>query len=118
MYRIALVQNTSEMRSYSFADLRAPLAEMGFDVVHFTSENIGSLDTELSHGIDCVVFASNSLHDDALKSHVYGEEFCRAFEKYLENGAVLVMHQYKLAVKAEDADCVPTLPFLGKNIRL
>ena len=118
MYRIALVQNTSEMRSYSFADLRAPLAEMGFDVVHFTSENIGSLDTELSHGIDCVVFASNSLHDDALKSHVYGEEFCRAFEKYLENGAVLVMHQYKLAVKAEDADCAPTLPFLGKNIRL
>jgi hypothetical protein len=43
MYRIALVQNTSEMRSYPFADLRAPLAELGFDTVHFTSENIVSL---------------------------------------------------------------------------
>ncbi|MBQ2733483.1 MAG: hypothetical protein IJF74_04925 [Clostridia bacterium] len=118
MYRIALVQNTSEMRSYPFADLRAPLAEMGFDFVHFTSENIGSLDAELVHGIDCVVFSSNSLHDDAIKTHVYAESFCRAFEKYLETGAVLVMHQYKLAVKADDTQTPPALPFLGKNIRL
>ena len=29
MFRIALIQNTSEMRNYSFADLRVPLAEMG-----------------------------------------------------------------------------------------
>ncbi len=118
MYRIALVQNTSEMRSYSFADLRAPLAEMGFDVAHFTSENIDSLAGELSRDIDCVVFASNSLHDDALKTHVYSEDFCRAFEKYLETGAVLVMHQYKLAVKAEDTESAPALPFFGKKIRL
>ena len=118
MYRIALVQNTSEMRSYSFADLRAPLAEMGFDVVHFTSENIASLDGELVRGIDCVVFASNALHDDALKSHVYGADFCKAFEKYLETGAVLVMHQYKLAVMADDAESAPALPFFGKEIKL
>ncbi len=118
MYKIALVQNTSEMRSYSFADLRAPLAEMGFDVVHFTSENISRLDIELSRGIDCVVFASNSLHDERLKTHVYSESFCRAFEKYLETGAVLVMHQYKLAVKADDTESAPALPFFGKNIRL
>ncbi len=118
MYRIALVQNTSEMRSYSFADLRAPLAEMGFDVAHFTSENISCLDSELSRGIDCVIFSSNSLHDDAVKSHVYGEGFCRVFEKYLETGAVLVMHQYKLAVKTDDTENAPALPFFGKNIRL
>lgn len=118
MYRIALVQNTSEMRSYPFADLRKPLAEMGFDVVHFTSENISALDGALAHGIDCVVFASNSLHDDMVKTHVYGEDFCRTFKNYLETGAVLIMHQFKLAVKKEDAEKAPVLPFLGKEISL
>lgn len=111
MYKIALIQNTSQMRSYSFADLRAPLMERGFDVVHFTGENICYLDDFLSQGADCVVFASNALHDYVIKHHVDGEDFCRAFSEYMERGAVLVMHQMKLS----KLDGNP-MPFLGDSV--
>ncbi|MBE6640230.1 MAG: hypothetical protein E7619_01460 [Ruminococcaceae bacterium] len=111
MFRIALIQNTSEMRNYSFADLRVPLAEMGFEVAHYTCENITSLCRDLSNGIDCVVFVSNSLHDDVIRNYVYSDEFCAAFDKYLEKGAALIMHQHKLAKVAGNP-----LPFLGDTV--
>ena len=111
MYKIALIQNTSQMRSYSFADLRAPLMERGFEVVHFTGENISELDGFLSRDADCVVFASNALHDYVIKRHVDGEEFCRTFSEYTERGAVLVMHQMKLS-KLEGNP----MPFLGDSV--
>jgi len=111
MYKIALIQNTSQMRSYPYADLRTPLMERGFEVAHFTGENISELDGFLAQGADCVVFASNALHDYVIKRHVDGEDFCREFSEYMERGAVLVLHQMKLS----NIEGNP-LPFLGDSV--
>lgn len=125
MFRIALVQNLSELRNYSYADLRGDLHRMGFDVVDVTRDNIYSFIPMLGEGVDCVLFATNSLNDSKIYEHVCTEEFCNAFRAYIEKGgSTLVLHQFSLRDKA---DPLPFLPvaieklekvFGGDNIAL
>ena len=69
MFKIALVQNISEMRNYSYADLRKDLHELGFETQNFTRENISLLSSVLSTSqTDCVVFASNVFNDKSIYS--------------------------------------------------
>ena len=99
MFKIALVQNISEMRNYAYADIRKVLRDMGFDVISIIRDNIETLDAVL-HSVDCVLFSSNSLNDNVIYDYVCTEEFIGSFNQYLENnGAVLVMHQHKLIGK-------------------
>ena len=84
MFKIALVQNISEMRNYSYADLRKDLRGLGEEIQHFTRENIAYLPAALNvKHTDCVLFASNVFNDKAIYSFVTEESFVSAFEKYV-----------------------------------
>ncbi len=98
MFKIALVQNISEMRNYSYADLRKDLHELGFEIQHFTRENISFLSSALSSKqTDCVLFASNVFNDKTIYSYVIEEAFVKTFKEYLgQGGACVVMHQNSL----------------------
>ncbi len=98
MFKIALVQNISEMRNYSYADLRKDLLELGFEIQSFTRENIELLPSVLCDGkADCVLFASNSFNDKKIYEYVTAEPFVELFREYLnKKGACLVLHQNSL----------------------
>lgn len=98
MFKIALVQNISEMRNYSYADLRKDLLELGFEIQSYTRENIDVLPSALEEGgADCVLFASNSLNDKKIYEYVTEQSFVSLFEAYLgRRGACLVLHQNSL----------------------
>lgn len=111
MFKIALIQNLSEVRNYSYADLRGDLHKMNFQVVNYTRENIHQLITELDETVDCVLFASNSLNDNKIYEYVCTEEFVNVFQQYLNHkGAALVMHQNSLKEKQNP------LPFVDEKI--
>ena len=111
MFKIALVQNLSELRNYSYADLRADLCAMGFDVLSFTRENIATLASKLDGGVDCVLFASNSLNDQSIYEYVRTAEFSECFSRYLDRGgASLVLHQNALG------NIPNPLPFIDEGI--
>jgi len=108
MFKIALVQNTSELRNYSYADLRKELLKMKFEIIDITRDNIEWLSSSLDKNTDCVVFASNSLNDKKIYEYVCKEEFQSKFTNYLNNnGCTLIMHQHALREKANP------FPFLG-----
>ncbi len=98
MFKIALVQNISEMRNYSYADLRKDLYELSFEIQNFTRENIELLPSALNNKeIDCVLFASNVFNDKKIYQYVIEPTFIQAFQEYLAGGgACLVMHQNAL----------------------
>lgn len=98
MFKIALVQNISEMRNYSYADLRKDLLELGFEIQSFTRENIELLPSVLDgNKVDCVLFASNSLNDKKIYEYVVEQSFVDLFREYLNGkGACLVLHQNSL----------------------
>lgn len=43
MYRVALIQNQSEMSHYGYADARPLLQEFGYNTFLYTAENIGKI---------------------------------------------------------------------------
>ncbi len=111
MFKIALVQNISELRNYSYADLRKELLKMKFEIVDITRENIDILSSSLNENIDCIIFASNSLNDQKIYEYVCKEEFKSAFQSYLnDNGSALIMHQHSLKEK------VNPFPFLEDGV--
>lgn len=112
MFKIALVQNLSEMRNYSYADLRKDLQNMHFQVISITKDNLEALDQAIAQGVDCVLFASNSLNDSKIYEYVCREAFIEAFETYLAaGGATLVLHQNNLKEKENP------LPFIDTDIK-
>lgn len=102
MYRIALIQNKSEMLRYSWADTR-PLLEdvgkrsVGYEFDGYTSENIDALFPLLEHrSYDAIVIASNACGDTALYEKLV--ENRQHIETHLESGGgLLVSFQMKLA---------------------
>ncbi len=110
MFKIALVQNISEMRNYSYADLRQNLRDLHFEVSAYTQENIQDFLPLLQNGdIDCVLFASNSLNDKKIYEYVKSPHFCERFSDYLaKDGACLVLHQNALK------NVETPFPFLGE----
>ncbi len=98
MFKISLIQNLSEMRNYSYADMRQDLRELHFEVDAYTQENIDLFRSSLGSGdTDCVIFASNSLNDKKIYEYVTSPAFCESFAAYLDKGgACLVLHQHSL----------------------
>ena len=98
MFKLALVQNISEMRNYSYADLRKDLVDLGFELASFTRENIDRLGSILDPDkTDCVIFATNAFNDKNIYQHVTNPKFAEAFKSYLDNGgACLLLHQNNL----------------------
>lgn len=98
MFKLALVQNISEMRNYSYADLRKDLSDMGFELFSFTRENIDRLASVLDlDKTDCVIFATNSFNDKNIYQYVTEPAFAQTFRAYLEKGGCcLLLHQNNL----------------------
>ena len=98
MFKLALVQNISEMRNYSYADLRKDLSDMGFELFSFTRENIDRLASVLDPDkTDCVIFATNSFNDKNIYQYVTEPAFAQTFRAYLDKGgSCLLLHQNNL----------------------
>ena len=108
MFKIALVQNLSEMRNYPYADIRRNLTEMNFEVVSVTRDNLDEFIPLMNESLNCILFSSNSLGDAKIYEFVCGQEFTEAFDAYTANGGnVVILHQIKLR------DVENPLPFLG-----
>ena len=108
MFKIALVQNLSELRNYPYADIRRNLTEMNFEVVSVTRDNLDELIPMMNETLNCILFSSNSLGDAKIYEYVCGQEFIDAFDAYTANGGnAVILHQIKLR------DVENPLPFLG-----
>jgi hypothetical protein len=111
MFKVVLIQNISELRNYSYADLRGELRKLGLEVIDITRDNIDTLLPTIQQGADCVLFASNSLNDAKIYEYVCADAFAKAFGEYLDKGgSSLILHQNSLKDKPEP------LPFLGGGI--
>jgi hypothetical protein len=94
MYRVALVQNQSEMAHYSYADCRALLASTGYKVVHFTGDDIAELLRQMSgERLDAIVLASNALNDPCILEALCNEEFAKLLSDFLRRGRGLLSFQ-------------------------
>ncbi len=113
MYRIALVQNQSEMAHYGYADARSLFAELGYDVTLYTAENVGELSNVLYHRrTDGLVLGSNALNDKTIRAYFETSETAAAIHHFLKcGGGLLSFHQLRVA-SMEDAG----LPFLPESL--
>lgn len=99
MAKIALVQNQSEMANYSHADCRGILRSFGYNHDLFTASNIG----QLTHGVaageyDCLIIASNALHDNVIRDFFSSEIGINLIETLLgQSCGILILMQYKAA---------------------
>lgn len=74
MYRIALIQNESEMMRYSWADVRPMLAHLSYSFDAYVAENLFELFQESNlPSYDAIIIASNACNDksvyDCLKTN-------------------------------------------------
>ncbi len=94
MYRVALVQNQSEMAHYSYADCRALLASTGYKVAHFTGDDIAELLRQMSgERLDALILASNALNDPYILEALCNEEFAKLLADFLRSGRGLLSFQ-------------------------
>ncbi len=108
MYRIAVVQNQSEMAHYGYADVRPLLREFGYDVELFTANNIGSLDGDVLKDFDAVFLGSNSLNDKTIRgAFLTGDVGLAVAEFVRAGGGLLSMHQLGTSSSPH-----PQFPFL------
>ncbi len=99
MYKVALVQNQSEMSHYGYADARPILEEFGYKPILYTAQNIDELTTDLlRQKFDAIIFASNALNDKTIRENVLSDKFVKTFGRFLKKGnGCLVLHQLRMA---------------------
>ena len=112
MYKVALIQNQSEMSHYGYADARGFFEKTAlvekYKVELYTAQNINLLTTDILQGrIDSIILASHATNDITIFGVVFSDEFKDALNKLLaRGGGLLVLHQLRLGekalVKAED----------------
>lgn len=67
MYKIALIQNKSEMGYYGYADARPMIKELGYEAALYTADNIGTLGAAFERGFyDAIVIGSNAFNDKTI----------------------------------------------------
>jgi len=99
MYKVALIQNQSEMSHYGYADARPLLKEFGYITYLYTAENINELTHKVSSlEFDAVIIGSNALNDKTIRSELQSTEFEEAFLNFSKEGkGCLILHQLRLA---------------------
>jgi len=97
MFRIALIQNESEMMRYSWADIRPMLQRLEYPFDGFTGENIDDLYSGLSlERYDAIIVASNACNDKTVRESL--ENHKTELETFLKTGkGILISHQIKMA---------------------
>jgi len=96
MYRIALVQNQSEMIRYNYADARSLLNFEDYCFDLYTGENIKQLGDFLNGEVyDSIVIGSNALNDARIRGSLINQR--QSFETYLkEPNGLLILHQMRM----------------------
>lgn len=120
MKTVALVQNQSEMANYSHADCRALLKTLGYAHTLFTANSISSLDDRLAGGeFDCLLLASNALHDKVIRQFFESDTGRRAIAEFQRaGGGLVVLMQYKAAYEGYSFDfALPEAVSLGAQQR-
>lgn len=99
-YRVALVQNESEMLRYGWADIRPLLANIDYSWISFTSEHIADLFVELKLGrYDAIVIATNAYNDELVRRTFQSSENKSIVQAFLQDGGgIYVSFQSRLAV--------------------
>lgn len=118
MYKVALIQNQSEMSHYSYADARPILQEFGYETYLYTAENIDGLSHEIeSLEFDAVIFGSNALNDKTIRSEVQSTRFTGAFSQFLNKGkGCLILHQLRMAQFGLSGIAESNIQFLPKKL--
>ena len=96
MYRVALIQNASEMLRYSWGDIR-PMIQRLYAYDGYTAENLDELYARLRTGrYDAIVIASNACNDKALRESLVQHR--QELDDFLRAGkGLLVSFQMKLS---------------------
>lgn len=99
MYRIALVQNQSEMAHYGYADARALFGDLGYEVTLYTAQNVSELSIVLQRrSTDAVVLGSNALNDKTIRAYFEEAATAASIQQFLEyGGGLLSFHQLRVA---------------------
>ena len=111
MYRVALIQNESEMMRYSWADIRPMISALGYPFDGYTAENLDEFFARLDRGrYDAVVIASNACNDRIVLESL--SDNVDRLQRFLEQGkGLLVAFQMKLAGRGP-------YPFLPTGLRV
>lgn len=97
VYRIALVQNQSEMAHYSYADGRHLLSELGYDYRLYTAYDIDELPTQLDD-FDAVFLGSLALNDKAIRETLLSDIAIANLQAFAVSGrGILSGHTLGLA---------------------
>ncbi len=98
MYRVAIIQNESEMMRYGWADLKPSLSNLPYSFSYFTGENVGQLFPDLAlTRFDSLVLATNACNDVRVYSSFAepeNKEILQAF--LLAGGGMFISFQMKL----------------------
>lgn len=97
MYKIALIQNQSEMIRYNYADARPLLNFENYSYDLYTGENIEELADNLRRGAyDSVIIGSNALNDQKIRESLISQK--QSFETYLKGSyGLLILHQMRMS---------------------
>jgi hypothetical protein len=86
MYRVALVQNASEMMRYGWADIRPSMQKFGYRIDAFTGEDIHLLFVGMDENLyDAIILSVNSCNDYRILSALC-EKRDTTIKNFLENG--------------------------------
>ncbi len=97
MYKVALIQNESEMMRYSWADIRPMINDLKYPFDSFTAENIEKLYPSLKDNeYDAIVIASNACNDKFVRESL--QKHKGEIDEFLKKGkGIFVSSQMKLA---------------------
>ena len=119
MYRVALIQNQSEMSHYSYADAREFLSKYDeYSIYLYTAENIENLCADIYEGrIDSIIIASHATNDITIFGALFTKSFAEALlVLFSRNGGVLILHQLRLGEHALENVQDGELSFLPPEI--
>ncbi|MGE0088544.1 MAG: hypothetical protein AB7S50_03610 [Bacteroidales bacterium] len=97
MYRIALVQNESEMMRYGWADIKPSLERTNYIIDTYTSENITSLSSKLKDDkYDAIFIAMNACKNIIINAFLT-EEKDKSISKFLsQNKGLYIGYQARM----------------------
>lgn len=97
MYKVALIQNESEMMRYSWADIRPMINDLKYPFDSFTAENIEKMYPGLKDNeYDAIVVASNACNDKFVRESL--QKHKGEIDEFLKKGkGIFVSSQMKLA---------------------
>lgn len=90
MYRVALIQNESEMIRYGWADIRPMIEHINYEWASFTIGDLQELFAELKLGrYDGIIIATNACNNQNVRNILLDENNKKVLLKFLEQGGGL-----------------------------